>query len=300
MLFLFSITSGLFLGWSLGANDAANIFGSAVGSRMVRFRTAAIVASIFVVLGAVVQGQGHSILYPTLVVWMRWLAPLPYHFVQHSRLSDDPPWPARFNRPGCGRGHFGMDSIYRSTTDYRVLLQIVGSWVSGPILGMAFSALLFVLFRRWLRKSGIHVVVLDSYLRSALIVVGAFGAYSLGANNIANVMGVFVPSAPQVLLDFGLFSLKGRNCFFLVGGLAIATGIYTYSRKVMNTVGSGIQSLTPEAACGSCAVIGSGIVCFFVLLIVRRFTGHWVTSPASGSGIKHPGGGWSGFGHRPC
>ncbi len=60
MLFLFSITSGLFLGWSLGANDAANIFGSAVGSRMVRFRTAAIVASIFVVLGAVVQGQGAS------------------------------------------------------------------------------------------------------------------------------------------------------------------------------------------------------------------------------------------------
>ncbi len=38
---LFFLTSGLFLGWSLGANDAANVFGTAVGTRMIRFSTAA-------------------------------------------------------------------------------------------------------------------------------------------------------------------------------------------------------------------------------------------------------------------
>ena len=59
MIILF-LTSGLFLGWSLGANDAANIFGSAVGSKMVSFRKAAIIASIFVILGAVIQGAGAS------------------------------------------------------------------------------------------------------------------------------------------------------------------------------------------------------------------------------------------------
>lgn len=58
MLTLFFLSSGLFLGWSLGANDAANIFGTAVGSRMIKFRTAAIIASIFVLLGAVLQGSG--------------------------------------------------------------------------------------------------------------------------------------------------------------------------------------------------------------------------------------------------
>ena len=41
--FLFFISSGLFLGWSLGANDAANIFGTAVGTKMVKFKTAAII-----------------------------------------------------------------------------------------------------------------------------------------------------------------------------------------------------------------------------------------------------------------
>lgn len=54
----FFLLSGLFLGWSLGANDAANIFGTAVGSRMVRFKTAALIASVFVVLGAVISGAG--------------------------------------------------------------------------------------------------------------------------------------------------------------------------------------------------------------------------------------------------
>ena len=45
---IFFLSSGLFLGWSLGANDAANVFGSAVGSKMVRFKTAAIISSIFI------------------------------------------------------------------------------------------------------------------------------------------------------------------------------------------------------------------------------------------------------------
>ena len=60
MIILFYLSSGLFLGWSLGANDAANIFGTAVGTRMIKFKTAAIVASIFVILGAVFQGAGAS------------------------------------------------------------------------------------------------------------------------------------------------------------------------------------------------------------------------------------------------
>ena len=43
-----NLLGGAFLGWSLGANDASNIFGTAVTSRMIRFRTAAVLASIFV------------------------------------------------------------------------------------------------------------------------------------------------------------------------------------------------------------------------------------------------------------
>ncbi len=57
MIFLF-LSSGIFLGWSLGANDAANVFGTAVGSKMIRFKTAALLCGVFVILGAVISGAG--------------------------------------------------------------------------------------------------------------------------------------------------------------------------------------------------------------------------------------------------
>ena len=54
---MFSILGGIFLGWSLGANDASNIIGSVVTSRMLKFWTAVLLASAFVLLGAILQGQ---------------------------------------------------------------------------------------------------------------------------------------------------------------------------------------------------------------------------------------------------
>ena len=53
-----NLLGGVFLGWSLGANDASNIFGTAVGSRMLRFRTAAGVAALTGRFGfAAVEGK---------------------------------------------------------------------------------------------------------------------------------------------------------------------------------------------------------------------------------------------------
>jgi inorganic phosphate transporter, PiT family len=78
--------------------------------------------------------------------------------------------------------------------------------------------------------------------------VGAFGSYSLGANNIANVMGVFIPSFNLNDLNLGLFSLNSAQQLFLLGGLAIAVGIISYSWKVMDTIGSNILELSSEAA----------------------------------------------------
>ena len=54
--FLF-VLSGVFMGWSVGTNDAANAFGTAVGTRVVKYRTAVILCSLFVIAGAVLSGH---------------------------------------------------------------------------------------------------------------------------------------------------------------------------------------------------------------------------------------------------
>lgn len=82
-----------------------------------------------------------------------------------------------------------------------------------------------------------------------MILVGAFGAYALGANNIANVMGVFVDSSPfQALRLPGGFSLNSTQVLFLIGGIAISSGVFTYSHRVMNTVGNNLMSMSPIVA----------------------------------------------------
>ena len=44
------------MGWSLGTNDAANAFGTAVATRVVKYRTAIIIIAVMVLLGSILQG----------------------------------------------------------------------------------------------------------------------------------------------------------------------------------------------------------------------------------------------------
>jgi len=101
---------------------------------------------------------------------------------------------------------------------------------------------------------------MDVYLRLGLIIVGAFGAYSLGANNIANVVGVFMNSVPFTDISIANITFNGTQQLFLIGGLAISAGVFTYSKRVMMTVGGGVVKLTPETA--FIVVLSQAIVLF--------------------------------------
>jgi phosphate/sulfate permease/DNA-binding CsgD family transcriptional regulator len=245
----------------LGANDAANIFGTAVGTKMVSFKRAAIIASIFVILGAVMQGSGTTQTLGALGMIDEFAGSFTVALAAGLTVFAMTKYglPVSTTQAIVG-AIIGWNLFAKRDTDYNVLSQIVSTWISGPIIGAFFSALLYILMRRILRKLKIHVIQLDSYIRWGLIAVGAFGAYSLGANNIANVIGVFVGGAPNIIVDFGIFSLDGTHLLFLAGGIAISIGIFTYSKRIMETVGKGIMSLSAEAAI--VVVLAQAIVLF--------------------------------------
>ena len=54
---MFRLISALLLGGSLGANNAANVFGTAVAARVVKFSVAATLTAIFVIIGAFLEGE---------------------------------------------------------------------------------------------------------------------------------------------------------------------------------------------------------------------------------------------------
>jgi len=248
MILLF-LASGLFLGWSLGANDASNVFGSAVGSKMVSFRTAALIASVAVILGAVIQGAGAADTLGKLGsvnalggAFTLALAAAVTVFVMTKFAL-----PVSTTQAIVG-AIIGWNFFTGNQTDTGTLSKIVITWITGPVLGAVFAVLLFILIIKIKKISRIHLFRFESIIRAGLIITGAFGAYSLGANNIANVMGVFIPSFSLDTIDLRYFTLNSSQQLFLLGGLAIAVGIITYSRKVMDTIGENIVELSPDGA----------------------------------------------------
>ena len=98
------------------------------------------------------------------------------------------------------------------------------------------------------KYSRTHLISLDNYTRIGLILTGALGAYALGANNIANVMGAFINSNPFNNINFDFISLNKTQVLFLIGGIAISVGIFTYSHKVIATIGNNLMSMSPQVA----------------------------------------------------
>ncbi len=258
---LIFLSSGLFLGWSLGANDAANVFGTAVGSRMIRFTTAALICSVFIILGAVFSGAGAAHGLGELGT----LNALPGAFMAAFSAALTVYWMTLARLP-VSTTHavvgaiIGWNWFSGSVTDLSALTTIMSTWIASPILAGIFGALLYKLTVWVLNRAKLHLLRLDSYTRIGLILAGAFGSYTLGANNIGNVMGVFVNSSPFTDFTVAGVTISSVEQLFLVGAIAIAVGVFTYSKGVMMMVGDGLMPLSPVAAW--VVVIAQSIVLF--------------------------------------
>jgi len=249
-LILFYLTSGMFMGWSLGANQMGNIFGAAVGTQMVSFRTAAIIASIFFIIGSVFGGGGAAATVGKLgdikelagAFVAALAAALSVFLVTKAGV------PVSTTQATVG-SIIGWSLFKGAPIDPEIISKIVLAWVMSPLLSGVFAMCLMTFVKWYLRRFPIPLLKLDTYVRMALIVTGAFGAYSSGANNIGNVMGVFVNASPFKDINiFNVYTLSSVQQLFLVGGIAIAVGIFTYSYKTIATVGKNLLDLTPLSA----------------------------------------------------
>ena len=260
-IILLFLSSGLFLGWALGANDAANVFGTAVGTRMVSWRNAAIICSIFVILGAVISGAGTSQTLGKLGA----ITALPGAFMTALSagfsvfVMTKSGLPVSTSQAIVG-AIIGWNFFSNQATDTSTLAKILSTWIICPLLAAVIAIVILKISKSFGMKMKLSLIRLDAYKRIALIFAGALGAYSLGANNIANVIGVFIPVQPLAELKIGSLSFSSTQQLFLLGGLAIALGVCTYSKKVMLTVGSDLGQLSSTSAL--IAVISHSIVLF--------------------------------------
>jgi PiT family inorganic phosphate transporter len=263
--------SGLFLGWALGANDSANAFGTAVSSQMIRYSLAAILVALFVILGAVLQGQegletlsnitGQTLstafissLAAAITVTVMTILKLPISTSQAVVGAI------------LGIGFINHDIHAES------LIKVVICWIGTPIGGFLFTLIFYYLFLAVFRACKFTLFSADSILRFALIAAGCYGAYALGANNVANVTGVYAAILPSPM---------HAVC---IGGLSIAAGALTYSKSVMYTVGKSIVKLDAFSAFIAVAA-HSATVHIYAILGVPVSTSQAIVGAVLGIGV---------------
>jgi len=276
-LTLLYIVSGLYLGWLLGTNDTVNVFGSTVNLKMLNFKTAAFTASVFILLGAIFQGEGttktiHSlgnISEPVIAFSIALCAAIVVLLLTKFKL------PVSTSQAIVG-GVMGWSIFIHATTDWNLLSKFVLSWIFAPVIGMALGMLFFVLMRSFLRRSRIHLIKLHSYLRIAMVFAIAFAAFGLGANNIGNVVGIFSNLAPDLDIDFGFFSIGGIQILFLIGAISIIAGIYSYNWQNVSQKDNGILSLAPETTV---------VVLAAQAMVLFLFSSTWLSNLLTASGL---------------
>lgn len=233
---MWTISSGLFLGWSLGANDSANIFGTGVATGVVKYRTAIVLTSVFVMLGSALEGakcmavlSGLSIMIPFEAFICALAAAVTMTALTFMAV------PASTSQAVVG-ALIGA-GIVSGTADFSSLYKIVVCWMFTPVCAFLLAYIIHRGLGFIIERTIRDITRRNIFNTLGVLVAGCYGAYCLGSNNVANVTGMYVGA--------GLMSPLTAA---VVGGASISFGVLTYSRRVMMTVGKGIVPLDPFSA----------------------------------------------------
>ncbi|MBU4375922.1 MAG: inorganic phosphate transporter family protein [Candidatus Omnitrophica bacterium] len=280
ILISLTILASLAIGWSIGANDAANSLGTAVGSRVVTLKQAILLIAIFGFLGAFLQGGHVSTTIGKGIVPIDQLdkdvglyLALIASFAACAWVVIATYWKIPISTSHSIVGAVAGAGLALGTTiNWKVLFDIFTCWIATPF----GAAILGYIFYRSLQNV-FYRIVPRRYLRvtfaTLIVASGCYVAYTWGANDVANSIGLVVGSG--ILLP---------NIAIILGGIAIVVGITTWGYKVIETVGSEITHLLPIMAFS--AQLASAInVHIYTMFGIPVSTSHSIVGAIFGVGL---------------
>jgi PiT family inorganic phosphate transporter len=248
--------AGLYVGWNIGANDAANCMGTSVGAGLLRYRTAIAIVAVFVVIGGVIDGHAVMKTIGTGIV----TSPLSPRGVLTAlicsgffvTLATFFKMPTSTSQAIVG-GVTGVGLAANLSVNGSKLATIVQCWVFSPVLTLAMAYVLFRIVRRlidWIPDQNLAYRVISVLMVASV----AYVAYSLGANNVGSAIG---PIASLEVL--------GPRWLTLLGGASLAVGALTFGHGVTETVGRSITPLDVPGAFAAQVSAAFGIHLFSLL-----------------------------------
>ena len=236
------IVSCLLVASTIGANDIANAIGTTVGSNILSYHKATLLAGLFVAVGALSAGT-------------RTIGTVGTGILDTAAVGATPLAVALL----CAAGSVAVATYFRypvSTTqavvgalagtglaagvalDSSVLVNIALVWTLLPVFSALVSIVAFYVFRGLFRRLFMDRIYLYERVISLLVIVsGVLVAFSLGSNNIGNAVGVLVAR-----------DVMGIGYAVAAGALFISIGAIFFSKRVILTIGKGITTLDPLQA----------------------------------------------------
>jgi len=265
----------LFIGFSIGANDSANCMGTSVGAGILNYKKAALLVGVFALIGAVLQGGntmktiGKGVVDPVGLTDIAIISALLAAAIFVS-LSTYRGIPVSTTQAVIG-SIAAMGVAAHTVVNWGLIGKLFMYWVLSPLIAVFCSYLAYLTLEKTLRR--FSLIILDKIIYALVIGSGIFLAYSVGANNLGNAMGLVVSRNILIPVVAGV-----------AGGLFIAFGSILLGKNVMKTVGSGITVLDARAAFA--AQLGGGITIYLLTaLSVPTSTSHAVIGGIAGVGL---------------
>ncbi|MBM3244758.1 MAG: inorganic phosphate transporter [Candidatus Omnitrophica bacterium] len=268
------------IGWSIGANDAANSLGTAVGSRAVTLRQAIVLIVVFGFLGAFLQGAHVSKTIGKGIVPINDLDATVGLYLAVVAMFSACAWVvlATYWKMPISTSHSIVGAVagaglsVGAPIKWKVLSDIFFCWIFTPVgaavLGYIIYRILKNLFYRIIPRRNLKLII-----TILIIISGCYVAYTWGANDVANATGV--------ISGVGVLTPEMSVIF---GGLAIVLGIMTWGYKVIETVGTEITQLMPIMALA--AQLASSVnVHIYTVFGIPVSTSHSIVGAICGVGL---------------
>jgi len=295
LIAIVALLAGFYVAWNIGTNDSANCVGTAVGGRILSYRRAIAIVILFVILGAVLEGWknmktvGENIVIgpdgtnplsevPRAAIAALLAAGIWVTTATTLRLPVSTSQSMVGAVIGAGLLLSYAQPDIGASVQFGTLGVIAISWLLNPMFAAILAFILLKAFTPPLRRIK-NIVLLNQVLMILIIVASASTAYALGANDIGTSTGVVYAFFGGDGPDFRLMLLIG-----LFGGVALAVGVVTYSRRVMHTVGTGITRL--DALTAFAAQMGAAITVWsFVQFHIPVSTTQAIIGAVAGAGL---------------
>lgn len=241
----------------IGANDTANSIAGPVGGGVLKYRSALLVFSISVLLGAILQGHmvmktlGKGVVSNLNIygaVSASLAALIWVYIASYLGLPVSTSQSATGGVIGVGLAMIILGQNTKLNLD--VVSKIIISWTISPLLAIALTAILYIVLERVFSR----VKIGERGIRGLAILASAWDGYAFGANDVANATGVYYAIVGSTTF---FSSLDSMFLLTLYGALFIILGGVLLGRRVVETMAYKITKLDPIGSLSSSIISAS-------------------------------------------